>query len=70
VGKTTTAHQLLRRFPGNVLLDSEEIGYFLQRVLGPAATVGDFQDLLLWRSLTVDMARAAPRLRTWGARRG
>lgn len=48
VGKTQTAHELLRRLPGSVVSDPEHLGYGLHRML-PRAQRGDFQDWPLWR---------------------
>lgn len=56
-GKTTTAAQLLEAaqaapdMPEARLFDPEYVGYLLQRFV-PVPT-GDFQDLRLWRELTV-----------------
>jgi hypothetical protein len=49
VGKTTVARRLVARLPRAVLYDPELIGIALQRI----TRVDDFQDLALWRRLTV-----------------
>lgn len=55
VGKTTLANVLVERLPNTMIFDPEEIGSMLLRMLGPHANVNDFQDLALWRSLTVEI---------------
>jgi hypothetical protein len=47
-GKTQTAHELHRRWPGSVLCDPEVVGFGLHRMM-PARLRGDFQDLPAWR---------------------
>ena len=49
VGKTTVARLLVERMPRAVLFDPEWIGSVLQRI----TRVEDFQDLRLWRRLTI-----------------
>lgn len=56
-GKTQTAYALRRRLPGSCVFDPENAGYFLRANLPPALRPADFQDLSLWRALTVDMLR-------------
>ncbi len=51
-GKTTLAAKLRERLPDSLLFDPEEIGYML-RIGVPDAASGDYQDLPVWRSLTV-----------------
>ena len=51
-GKTTVARRLAATLPGARLFDPEQIGFLLRRLFPDAAT-GDFQDLALWRELTV-----------------
>jgi hypothetical protein len=53
-GKTRVARQILALRPGARLFDPEQIGFLLRRLL-PAARAGDFQDLPLWRELTVKL---------------
>lgn len=50
-GKTTTARLLVDAVPGARLFDPEYVGFLLREFV-PVPT-GDFQDLPLWRSLTV-----------------
>lgn len=56
-GKTQTAYALRRRLPGSCVFDPENAGRFLRANLPPALRPADFQDLPLWRALTVDMLR-------------
>ena len=54
IGKTAVARALARRLPWSSIFNPERIGVPLQRVgrlMG--RKVDDFQDLSLWRSLTV-----------------
>jgi predicted kinase len=53
IGKSTTAHLLAQRLPSAILYDPEVIGFVLRRVGRPVIKVGDYQDLSLWRGLTV-----------------
>lgn len=54
IGKTTVARILVQRLPGAVLYDPELIGLALQRLARMAGRdVEDFQELRLWRRLTV-----------------
>jgi chloramphenicol 3-O-phosphotransferase len=54
VGKTTVGRMLVGRSPGAVLYDPEIIGIALQRAARLfGRNVADFQDLRLWRRLTV-----------------
>lgn len=57
VGKTTVAEHLVGRLPGSLLFDAELVGYFLRRIVTPIENPDDFQDLAMWRSLTVTTAR-------------
>lgn len=57
-GKTQTAYALRRRLPGSHVYDPENAGYFLRANLPPAMRPNDFQDLPLWRTLTVAMLRS------------
>ena len=54
-GKTTVARALVKRLPRAVLFDPELAGIALQRI----GRVGDFQDLRLWRRLTIIGIRIA-----------
>ena len=58
IGKTTVARALVARLPRAVLYDPELIGIALQRLLRlTGRTVGDFQDLRVWRKLTIAAIR-------------
>jgi broad-specificity NMP kinase len=61
VGKTTVANELLKVIKNSMLFDPEEVGYMVRNVLPDEvkqleAETGDFQDLQLWRELTVKVA--------------
>ena len=64
VGKTTTAKALAKQWTGSHLFDPEQIGFMLRKVLPREVQTADFQDLPLWRQLTVvtltDLARQRP----------
>jgi hypothetical protein len=51
-GKTTLAAKLRERRPDLLLFDPEEIGYVVKATVPPAES-GDYQDLPLWRGLTL-----------------
>jgi hypothetical protein len=51
-GKTTLAAKLRERQPDLLLFDPEEIGYLVKTTVPPAKS-GDYQDLPLWRGLTL-----------------
>lgn len=53
-GKTTIARELLKKLPAAIPFDPEEVGFLLRRFVPGEFQTGDFQDLKLWRSLTVD----------------
>ena len=55
VGKTTTARLLVKKLPHSIIIDPERIGFVLQRL----TRVADYQDLKLWRSLTIAAVRLA-----------
>jgi len=57
VGKTTVAEHLVGRLYGCLLFDAELVGHFLRRIVTPIENLDDFQDLAMWRSLTVTTAR-------------
>ena len=60
IGKTTVARELVARLPRAVLFDPELAGILLQRVLRMVGrSVDDFQDLALWRRLTIIQIRVA-----------
>ena len=61
VGKTSTARALVERLPGAIVFDPELVGSMVRAITegvrrGPEDT-DDFQDIALWRSLTVETAR-------------
>jgi hypothetical protein len=51
-GKTSVARALAARWPDALLFDPEQIGFMLRRVT-PLRPQSDFQDLPLWRELTI-----------------
>ena len=53
VGKTTVARRLSTLLPDAMTLDPEDIGGMLSRAIPAARRSDDFQDLHLWRRLTV-----------------
>ena len=62
VGKTTIANMLQNEIKNSMIYDPEEIGYMLRNVVPEdikrvEACTGDFQDLDLWKELTVDVAK-------------
>ena len=60
IGKTTVARELVARVPRAVLFDPEIAGIVLQRILRMVGrSVDDFQDLALWRRLTILQIRIA-----------
>jgi hypothetical protein len=64
IGKTTVARLLSKRMPDTALFDPELAGIVLQRagrIVG--RPVGDFQDMALWRRLTVLGVCAAANVR-------
>ena len=52
-GKTTVARRLTTLMPDAMTLDPEDIGAMLRKVIPAARRTDDFQDLSLWRRLTV-----------------
>jgi chloramphenicol 3-O-phosphotransferase len=52
-GKTKVGHAIVSARPAATLVDPEQIGFLLRRLLPKRETTGDFQDLPLWRELTV-----------------
>jgi adenylate kinase family enzyme len=56
VGKTTVARALSAKWPSALLFDPEQIGFMLRRIVPEDFQTGDFQDLSLWRQLTVETA--------------
>ncbi|WP_253896259.1 AAA family ATPase [Solibacillus sp. R5-41] len=62
VGKTTIANLLQNEIKNSMIYDPEEIGYMLRNVIPMdikriESSTGDFQDLDLWKELTVDVAK-------------
>ncbi|MBP1963948.1 AAA family ATPase [Paenibacillus aceris] len=62
-GKTTTANKLLSQIPNSLIFDPEEIGYMLRKLVPEDQRLAhertdDFQDLDLWKVLTVKAADA------------
>ncbi|HEX7152774.1 MAG TPA: AAA family ATPase [Thermoanaerobaculia bacterium] len=54
IGKTSVARVLVKRMPGAVLYDPEIVGIVLQRAARMVGRdVPDFQELRLWRQLTI-----------------
>lgn len=61
-GKTSVADELLRRLNGAMLFDPEMVGFMLRHVIPDdmkleGEKTGDFQDLEMWKPLTVYVAR-------------
>ena len=64
VGKTTVANKLLENLDNFMLFDPEEVGFMLRHVIPddikkPNERTDNFQDLEMWRSLTVSCGRTA-----------
>ncbi len=57
VGKTTTAQVLVERLPHAMVYDPEVMGSYLHYLLKTVDLVADFQEYVLWRTLTVEVAR-------------
>lgn len=51
-GKTTLSEKLRERLPDSLIFDPEEIGFVVRAIVPPAPS-GDFQDLPIWRRLTL-----------------
>ncbi|MGM0752511.1 MAG: AAA family ATPase [Bacillota bacterium] len=61
-GKTTIANELHKELENSMIYDPEVVGYMLRHVIPEKekrmeAATGDFQDLQLWRDLTVEVAK-------------
>ena len=60
VGKTSVAEALVQHLPNSTLFDPEEVGAMVRRVTqgvrSGAEASDDFQDIALWRSLSVATA--------------
>jgi len=59
-GKTRVARRIVAIRPGALLFDPERIGFLLRRLL-PMDGIADFQDLPLWRTLTIQLLGEAAR---------
>lgn len=59
-GKTSVGRALAKRLPGARIFDPEKIGFLLTKI-EPLPRGGDFQDLPLWRKLTVETAAGLAR---------
>lgn len=62
VGKTSVANELLNRLDGAMLFDPEVVGFMLRHIIPDdmkleGEKTGDFQDLEMWKPLTVEVAR-------------
>jgi hypothetical protein len=57
VGKTTTAHLLGERIPHAMVYDPEVIGSCVRYLVRAVEQADDYQDHVLWRILTVEIAR-------------
>jgi hypothetical protein len=57
IGKSTVADLLVARLPSSLIFDAEFVGYFLRRVIPASEQTSDFQDLPMWRALTITTAR-------------
>lgn len=61
VGKTSVASELLKTMDNSMLFDPEEVGFMLRHIIPDDIKMFDertdnFQDLEMWRSLTVSVA--------------
>jgi hypothetical protein len=61
VGKTTVAHELVQLIPNARIADPERIGYVMKRTFWWKA---DYQEVALWRRLTVRQLRRRARRAT------
>lgn len=57
VGKTTLAELLVERVENSLLFDAEEVGICLSHIVQPIVAFDDFQDLPMWRTLTIETAK-------------
>ncbi|WLD94663.1 AAA family ATPase [Alkalihalobacillus sp. AL-G] len=62
VGKTSVANELVNAIGNSMLYDPEEVGYMLRNIVTedvmlPGERTGDFQDIELWKILTVNVAQ-------------
>ena len=56
VGKSTVANLLAERWPSATVFDPEYLGFLLRTWHPPGAVVEDFQDLSVWRRMTIETA--------------
>ncbi|MBU5210468.1 AAA family ATPase [Heyndrickxia oleronia] len=61
VGKTSVANELVKQMDNSMIFDPEEVGFMLRNIIPneikqKEANTGDFQDLQLWKELTVVLA--------------
>ncbi len=61
VGKTTVAELLHQKLKNSMIYDPEEVGFMLRNIITdevklPKEKTDDFQDLILWKELTVTVA--------------
>ena len=62
VGKTSVANELIRKLDGAMLFDPEMVGFMLRHIITDemkldSEKTGDFQDLEMWKPLTIYVAR-------------
>ena len=57
VGKTTISELLVNRIPNSLLYDPEIVGSCLSNIVRPIEQFEDFQDLTMWRTLTITTAQ-------------
>ena len=61
VGKTTVSHMLKTSISSSMIFDPEEVGFMLRNIVTEdvrldSESTGDFQDLIPWKELFVDVA--------------
>jgi hypothetical protein len=56
VGKTSVARTIAARWSSSILFDPEEVGSLVQNVVPRPHQTADFQDMPLWRKLTLATA--------------
>ena len=57
VGKSTIAELLVNRIPNSLMYDPEIVGACLSDIVRPIVQFEDFQDLTMWRTLTITTAQ-------------
>jgi chloramphenicol 3-O-phosphotransferase len=60
-GKTTVADALVDLLPGSFVLDPEEIGTLVRRIVPQELQAADYQDSAIWRVLTRESIATAAR---------